>query len=84
MTADTVVLSVDVHVPDEQRVDAQLIELSEAGGVRLRPASIRYAAPAELDAMAAVAGFDLGERWEDFGQAPFVADSAQHVTVYLR
>jgi len=83
MTADTVVLSVDVHVPEAQRVDAQLIELSEAGGVRLRPASIRYAAPAELDAMAEAAGFELAERWEDFSQAPFVADCAQHVSVYL-
>jgi SAM-dependent methyltransferase len=84
MTADVVVLSVDVHVPEEQRVDAQLIELSEAGGVRLRPASIRYAAPAELDAMATAAGLELAARWEDFTQAPFVADSAHHVSVYLR
>lgn len=84
IAADRVVLSVDVHVPEEQRVDAQLIELTEAGGVRLRPASIRYAAPAELDAMAVAAGFELGARWADFAQAPFVADSAQHVTVYLR
>jgi SAM-dependent methyltransferase len=83
MTADTVVLSVDLHVPHQQRVDAQLIELSEAGGVRLRPSSIRYAGPAELDAMAAAAGLELAERWEDFTQAPFVADSAQHVSVYL-
>jgi SAM-dependent methyltransferase len=84
IAADRVVLSVDVHVPEEQRVDAQLIELTEAGGVRLRPASIRYAAPAELDAMAVAAGFEVGERWEDFAQSPFAADSAQHVTVYLR
>lgn len=84
IAADRVVLSVDVHVPEAQRVDAQLIELTEAGGVRLRPASIRYAAPAELDAMAAAAGFEVGERWEDFAQAPFAADSAQHVTIYLR
>jgi hypothetical protein len=84
IAADRVVLSVDLHVPEEQRVDAQLIELTEAGGVRLRPASIRYVAPAELDAMAAAAGFELGARWADFAQTPFVADSAQHVTVYLR
>ncbi len=83
MTADAVVLSVDVHVPEAQRVDAQLIELTEAGGVRLRPASIRYAAPAELDAMATAAGLELAERWEDFSRAPFVADSAQHVSVYM-
>jgi SAM-dependent methyltransferase len=84
IAADRVVLSVDVHVPQDQRVDAQLIELTEGGGVRLRPASIRYAAPTELDAMAAATGFDVGERWEDFAQTPFAADSAQHVTVYLR
>ena len=34
----------------------QFVELTEAGGVRLRPWSLRYAPPAELDAMAAAAG----------------------------
>lgn len=84
IAADRVVLSVDVHRPEEQRVDAQLIELTEAGGVRLRPASIRYAAPDELDEMARAAGFELGDRWEDFAQTPFGADSPHHVSIYLR
>lgn len=84
IAADRVILSVDVHVPADQRVDAQLVELTEAGGVRLRPASIRYAGTAELDAMAEAAGFAVGDRWEDFAQAPFGPDSPQHVTVYLR
>ena len=36
-----------------------------ASAVRLRPWSIRYAPPAELDAMAAAAGLVARERWED-------------------
>ena len=65
MTADRVVLSVSDHRPDEQRTSGQFVELTEAGGVRLRPWSIRWAPPAELDAMAAAAGFELAERFAD-------------------
>ena len=52
MTADRVVLSVSIHNPAEQLAEGQFVELTETAGVRLRPWSIRYAPPAELDAMA--------------------------------
>lgn len=84
MHADRVVLSIDVHHPDEQRVDGQFVELSESGGVRLRPWSIRYTTPAELDAMASRAGLRLTHRWEDTSRSPFVSDSPTHVSVYTR
>jgi hypothetical protein len=84
LTADRVVLSVSRHVADDQRAEGQFVELSEAGGVRLRPWSIRYAPPDELDAMAHEAGLDLEERWEAFGGRPWAPDSPRHVSVYRR
>jgi SAM-dependent methyltransferase len=84
LTADRVVLSVDVHDPTRQQVDGQLVELTEGGGVRLRPWSIRYAPPAELDAMAASCALTLEHRWGDAGRRPFTPDSSRHVSVYRR
>jgi SAM-dependent methyltransferase len=82
MSADRVVLSVSDHRPDRQRTSGQFVELSESGGVRLRPWSIRWAAPAELDAMAARAGLGLVERWADMSRTPFGDGSDHHVSVY--
>lgn len=84
LTADRVVLSVSVRQPDLQVAEGQFIEISESGGVRLRPWSIRYAAPAELDEMATAAGMTLEHRWESFARDPFTGDSERHVSVYLR
>jgi SAM-dependent methyltransferase len=82
MTADQVVLSVARHDPDHQRAAGQFVELTDGGGVRLRPWSIRYATPAQLDAIAAAAGFAVEHRWEAFGRVPFDDGSSRHVTVY--
>ena len=84
MNADRVVLSVDVHHPEDQRVDGQFVEFTETGGVRLRPWSIRYSSPEELDRMATRAGLRLRDRWEDMGRSAFVADSPTHVSAYTR
>lgn len=84
MTADRVVLSVTVHRSGGRLIDGQFVEFTEAGGVRLRPWSIRYSTPIEIDAMAAEAGFELEYRWEQFGRTPFTDDSPRHVSVYLK
>lgn len=84
MAVDRVVLSAIVHHPDSQRAEGQFIELTEHGGVRLRPWSIRYAPPPELDAMAAKAGLVLRDRWLDASLAPYDDDSDRHVSVYAR
>lgn len=82
LTADRVVLSVSVQHPEQQLAAGQFVELTEAGGVRLRPWSIRYAGPAELDSMAESAGFRLEHRWRSFAREPFADDSERHVSVY--
>jgi SAM-dependent methyltransferase len=84
MTASEVVLSVSTHDPVGQRAQGHFVHLADGAPVRLRPWSIRYAPPAELDAMATGAGLSLRERWEDFHRSPFTADSPRHVSVYGR
>jgi SAM-dependent methyltransferase len=84
MTASEVVLSVSTHDPTRQRADGHFVHLADGAPVRLRPWSIRYAPPAELDAMAAAAGLILRARWEGFHRQPFGADSPRHVSVYAR
>ncbi|MFK7919912.1 MAG: class I SAM-dependent methyltransferase [Ilumatobacter sp.] len=82
MSVNRVVLSVSDHRPDQQRTSGQFVEFTEAGGVRLRPWSIRWASPSELDDMAAVAGFVVDERFGDMSGTEFDDDAVHHVTVY--
>jgi SAM-dependent methyltransferase len=42
----------------------------------------RFVWPSELDLMARLAGMDLRERWADWTEAPFTADSRSHVSVW--
>ena len=71
MTVDSVVLSASVHDAVTQTAEGQFVEITESGGVRLRPWSIRWADPDELDEMAAAAGFAVTERWGDYDRRPF-------------
>jgi hypothetical protein len=77
-----VVLSVSTADPERQLAEGQYVDITETGGVRLRPWSIRWATPAQLDEMAAEAGLRLTDRWSGFDRAPFGPDSARHVSVY--
>lgn len=80
--ADRVVLSVSTADPARQVAEGQYIDITEAGGVKLRPWSIRWATPEQLDRMAEAAGFTLAARWSGFEGAPFAADDARHVSLY--
>lgn len=53
-----------------------------AGGVRLYPATHRYAWPAELDLMGRLAGLRRESRWADWRRGDFTRESPAHVTVY--
>jgi SAM-dependent methyltransferase len=79
-----VVLDVSVHRPERQEAEGQFVEITESGGVRLRPWSIRYSTPAQLDEMADAAGLVLEHRWEAFGEPAFDDGSTRHVSVYRR
>jgi SAM-dependent methyltransferase len=84
LAADRVVLSVSVDDPDNQSAEGQFVELTEAGGVRLRPWSIRYSTPEQLDEYARAAELALELRWESFGRTVFDDESTRHVSVYRR
>lgn len=84
MAADRVVLSVSDHRPELGRTWGQFVELSEDGGVRLRPWSIRWSTPDELDEMGRQAGLTSTERVADMSGTPFHERSATHVTMYRR
>jgi SAM-dependent methyltransferase len=79
--ADRVVLQVTQSDPAAQTVTGSVVTITEAG-IRLRPWRIRWATPAELDAMAAAAGLERAERWGDWDRRPFDDDSPRHVTMY--
>ena len=82
LATDRVVLSVSRHDPEHQIAEGQFVELTEADGVRLRPWSIRYSSPDELDRMADGAGFDVEHRWTSFDRSTFDEDADRHVTVF--
>jgi SAM-dependent methyltransferase len=84
MTVDHVVLSVSVNRRDQQLAEGQFVQFSQDGGVRLRPWSIRWSTPEQLDAMATAAGLRLDTRFGEMGGTPFTDDSAQHVSIYRR
>ncbi len=84
MTASELVLSVSRHDPTRQRADGHFVHLADGAPVRLRPWSIRYAPPAELDAMAAAAGLILRDGGRASTGSRSAADSPRHVSVYAR
>lgn len=83
ITVEEVVLTVSQHDPAGQTITGQHIHVSEAG-IRLRPWHVRYATPAQLDAMAETAGLEL--LWRDAGWdgTPFGPESSVHVSAYHR
>lgn len=84
ITADRVVLSVSTANAEGQTAEGQFIDITEVGGVKLRPWSIRWATTAQLDEMAAGAGMTLHERWEAFDHAPFTTESERQVSVFCK
>lgn len=78
---DEVVLTVSRLDPAHRTVTGQHVQITEAG-VRLRPWVLHYAAPAELDALAADAGLVLVERHAGWRSEPFTDRSDVHVSVY--
>ncbi|MCP2167093.1 class I SAM-dependent DNA methyltransferase [Goodfellowiella coeruleoviolacea] len=68
------------HDPVEQRFDGHHVLITN-NGIRLAPASMRYAWPSELDLMARLAGLERRHRWGGWRREPFRAEG-NYVTVY--
>lgn len=83
ITADEVVLSASQRDRAAQTITGQHVHITEAG-IRLRPWHLRYATPAQLDAMAADAGLELAWRAAGWSDQPFTDDSDAHVSAYRR
>lgn len=83
MSADHVVLSVSRSEPMRQEVQGQYVDITEAG-IKLRPWHIRWATPAQLDAMATAAGLRLEHRWSTWDGHPFDETSTTHISIYRR
>ena len=79
---DSVMLDLSRHDLASQQIVNQIIEISN-DGVRLRPVSIRYSWPAEIDLMARLAGLELEDRWGGWMKEPFNSESPRHVSVYM-
>jgi len=82
LAVDRVVLSASSHHAEEQTAEGQYIEITEVGGVRLRPWAIRWSTVEQLDEMAGRAGLVPHERWGDVDGRPFTTESERHVTIY--
>ena len=84
MSTNRVVLSVSRQSLVTGVAEGHFIELSDGDHVRLRPWSIRYSSPAEIDDMARNAGLRLDARYEDSTLAPFTSGSDRHLSIYRR
>lgn len=81
VTEDHAILEVTRHDGAQQRITTQFITLDE-NGTHLRPLSLRYSWPSELDLMASGAGLQLRERLGNWSGQPFTSASSSHVSVY--
>lgn len=74
-------LSATLHDAATQRISFSEVRF-EVSGSRLLPMEIRYASPAEIDLMAALAGMKLIARYGDWNGSSFGFSSRRHVSVY--
>ncbi len=54
------------------------------GAARTFRSPHRFVWPSELDLMAKLAGLELRERWADWHETPFTADSTSHVSMWQK
>lgn len=83
LAADRVVLTAATHDPAAQTMAGQYVDICEAG-IRLRPWSLRYLHPEQLDDLAVAAGLPLEVRRAGWSGEPFDARADRHVSVYRR
>lgn len=80
---DRVAFEVSKHYPEQQRIDVQVIQVTETG-INLLPVAIRYAWPSEIDLMARLAALNLESRFGGWDRRTFGADSVSHISIYAK
>jgi len=75
-------IGLDTYDVLRQQVVSHHFRFGEGRKARLFRTPHRYIWPAELDLMAALAGFELESRWGDWVGSAFTAESRSHVSVY--
>jgi len=68
--------------PATQRLVSHHLRDRGDGSFEHRSIPFRYAWPAELDLMAALAGMSLRDRWSGWTREPFTSESTGHVSVW--
>ena len=84
ITADQLVLAATVIDHDAQTVTGQHVDITQTGGVRLRPWHLRWSTPEQLDEMASASGLELSERFSDWNETAFDQRSENHISVYRK
>ncbi len=84
MTTGEVVLSISRHDVAEQRITGQFVQFTDGQHTRLRPYSVRYVNPSQLDELAHESGLRLVTRHADGNGTPIADDSHRHVSRYTR
>lgn len=82
ITTDHVTLSVSRHDHEQQRIIGQFIDITNSGSPTLRPWSVRYWTPSQLDDLALAAGLKLVTRIADGHGSTHCEDDARHISVY--
>ncbi|WP_314174440.1 class I SAM-dependent DNA methyltransferase [Streptomyces winkii] len=67
-----------------QRMVSHHYRIADDGRADVFRSPHRFVWPSELDLMARLADLDLRERWADFHESPFTADSRSHVSVWQK
>jgi SAM-dependent methyltransferase len=76
-------LGIDTYELVDQRLVSSHYWIGEATPRTFR-STHRFVWPSELDLMARLAGLRSCERWADWAQAPFTAESTAHVSVWQK
>lgn len=82
MSATDVVLSISRHDADAQQITGQFVQFTDGQLLRLRPWSIRYFSPPQLDDYAHQSGLHLQRRVADGHGTPFDMNAERHISVY--
>jgi SAM-dependent methyltransferase len=82
MSTNEVVVSVSRHDAHSQHITGQFIQFTDGSPVRLRPWSIRYFSPTQLDAHAHDAGLVLTQRVSDGDGHSFDPTAHRHISCF--